>query len=379
MKLIHLGDLHLGKNVNDFSMIEDQKYILKEILEIAEEREVDGVLIAGDVYDRTVPSEEAVRLFDGFLTVLADRNKPVFVISGNHDSEERLQFGSALFSARNIYIEGKYAGEVKNVALQDAWGTLRIWLMPYVKASTVGHFFPEADVSTYEKAFRTVMESCHVNAEERNVLVAHQFVAGVHGNPEFSGSESGILNVGTLDMIPADCFSEFDYVALGHIHGPQKAGRDTCRYCGSPLKYSLSEIARDKSLPLVTLEEKGSISVELIPLRPLREMRHLKGKLQDLLDHGEDTDDYIYATLTDEELQLDAMGRLQEVYPNTMKLDYENSHTQSLKDWTMSQEREKMSFQELMSEFYGLIKGGEPTEEEWELLCDVAREAGVLE
>ena len=381
MKLLHLGDLHLGKNVNGFSMISDQRYILEQILDIVNRQEIDAILIAGDIYDKSVPSEEAVALFDEFLTRVSNQDKCVIAISGNHDSDERLHYGSRLFEANHIYITGKYTGNVPCVTLEDAYGPVHIWSMPYVKASLVRHYFDKDDTSTYDAAFRTVIQHMDLNPSERNVMIAHQFVIAGANDPELAGSEQAVLNVGTVDKIHSDCLDDFDYVALGHIHSGQSVGREACRYSGSPLKYSLSEISHVKSAPIITLGKKGKIDIEFVELKPLRDMRRLKGRLSDLLAKENicDTQDYIYVTLTDETTQYDAMARIQEIYPNTMKLDYENSHTRKLQEDDGIFDTGNKSFHEMMSDFYQLINGGEPTEEEWEILNDVAREAGVLE
>ena len=381
MKFIHLADLHLGKNVNDFSMIEDQKYILNEIISIIEAENIDGVLIAGDIYDRTVPSEEAVKVLDGFLTKLASMKKKVFAVSGNHDSDERLSFGSRLFETNDIYITGRYDGDVHVVDLEDEHGVLHIWMMPYIKASRVAHFYPDDDTSTYDAAFRTALAKCTLADSERNLIVVHQFVAGGNREPEFAGSETAVMNVGTIDMISSDCFGAFDYVAMGHIHGCQAVGRETCRYAGSPLKYSLSEreINSSKTVPVITMGSKGDVKIELLPLKPRREIRHIRGKLQELINNAVDTDDYIYATMTDEEIQFDAMARLREIYPNTMKMDYDNTATRALADSDLNIETDGKTFDELVSEFFITYSGQEPDEKEWEIISEIAREAGVIE
>ncbi len=382
MKLIHLGDLHLGKNVNDFSMIEDQRYILNEIKEIIKDRNIDGVIMAGDIYDRSVPSEEAVKLLDSFITDLAAMEVKVFAVSGNHDSDERLNYGSSLFENSGVYIAGRYDGTIKSIEDEDEYGKLKVWLMPYVKASRVAHYFPDEDTSTYDAAFRTAIKGCNIDKNQRNVIVVHQFVtAPASGKePELAGSETVMLNVGTVDRIGSDCFDDFDYVAMGHIHTPQAVGRETCRYSGSPLKYSLNvrEITGEKSVPVITLEEKGSVQVDLLPLKPRREVRHIKGQLHDLLENAIDTDDYIYATLTDEVTQFDAMARLQEVYPNVMKLDYDNAATRAMAENSDGVETEGKSFDELMNDFFSLYHGRNPEEKEWQLIMQVAEEAGVI-
>lgn len=380
MKFIHLGDLHFGKNVNDFSMIEDQKYILEEILALADREAVDGVILAGDIYDRAVPSEDAVKIFDYFLTELASRGKQVFAVSGNHDSDQRLHFGSKLFLKNNIYIAGRYDGEVECIHVEDQHGPLHIWLLPYIKASRVAHFFPDKEVRSYDAAFQTVVESCDINPSERNIMVIHQFVAGGSIAPDLAGSEIIVQNVGTIDQISYHCFDDFDYVAMGHIHSGQSVGRETCRYAGAPLKYSLNEreIKGEKSVPIVTFGEKGDVKVELFPLKPLREIRHIRGTLQDLLRNAVDTDDYIYATLTDEDPQLDALARLQEVYPRVMKLDYDNEAIRAAANYDGSIETEGKSFHELVADFFKIYHGKEPNEGEWKIIEEIAEEAGVI-
>ena len=380
MKVLHLADIHLGKSVNEFSMIEEQKYILEKILEIGKEQNVDAVLIAGDVYDRSVPSEEAVKLLDWFLTELVKLSIAVFVISGNHDSDERLQFGSALLRAEQVYIAGRYDGDVEHITLTDEYGPFHVWLLPYVKASRVAHYFPEGNTSSYDAAVRTALSACKMNVEERNIILTHQFVTGKSEDPMLAGSESAMLSVGTVEKIGYDSFDSFDYVAMGHIHSSQAVGRETCRYAGSPLKYSLNqrEIQSQKTVPMVTFGAKGSVVVELIPLIPRREIRHIKGTLKDLITNAVDVEDYIYATLTDEQTQFDAMARLQETYPHVMKLDYDNLASRSLQACE-AEETEGKTFEELMAEFYQWMNGTEASSEEWKILQEVAREAGVIE
>ena len=360
-------------------MLKDQEYMLGEVLRLVEENALDAVFVAGDVYDRSIPSEEAVRLFDWFLTELSGRNVLAFVISGNHDSDERLHYGSRLFRTNGIYIEGKYNGTLPCIKVEDSYGELSVWMMPYMKASQVAHYFPEEEIQTYDDAIRAVLKNCNINTGERNIILAHQFVTCGNGEVELAGSESVVLNVGTLDHVSADCFADFDYVALGHIHGAQQLGRETIRYAGSPLKYSLNqrEILSEKSFPLVTMEEKGKIEVKLIPFQPLREVRRIKGELKNLLENAVDTTDYIYATLTNEQVQFDAMARLREVYPNIMKLDYDNEETRALSEGDFDFETEDKSFEELVSDFYQLMNGRTPSEKEWKLIKAQAKEVGI--
>ena len=381
MKLLHLGDLHIGKSLLDFSLIDDQRYILDQIVGIADKRKVDAVLIAGDIYDRAIPSEEAVSLFDYFLRTLATKHIKTFVISGNHDSDERLNFGSTLFEANEVYISSKFEGKLYKKELKDKKEVVNIYLLPFVKASQVKHFYPDAEIETYEDAVRTIVENTDINKKETNILVAHQFVAGKGGKTILSGSESvAVQNVGLVEQIGTSCFDCFDYVALGHIHAPQQLGRETLRYSGSPLKYSLSEINNDKSVPLVSIEG-GKASVELIPLKPMRDMRHIKGKMEQLLDKKniKAPEDFIYVTLTDEDVINDAMGIFQQVYPNTVRIDYDNAHTRELEHVDITQIGENKTFDELISDFYRMVYKCDITDEELAIMMDVAREAGVVD
>lgn len=382
MKFLHLGDLHVGKSLSDFNLIEDQKYILEQILEVAEKQKVDAVLMAGDIYDKSIPSEEAVKLFDYFLCELTKRKLKTFIISGNHDSDERLNFGSSLFETSQLYISAKYNGELYKRELEDEYGRINVYLLPFVKASQVRHFFPEGDIDSYDKAVRVILEHADIKAEERNILVAHQFVTGMGDDPVCAGSESlSVLQVGNVERIGADCFKDFDYVALGHIHSPQRVGRDEVRYAGSLLKYSLSEANNDKSVPVITLKEKGEVSIELVPLKPYRDLRHLKGRMEQLLDKKniKNQEDFIYATLTDEDPINDAMGIFRQYYPNMVKIDYDNSRTRAVEQVDIAQITEDKSFSELISDFYRLMYHCEISEEEMALMEKVAGEAGVTD
>lgn len=381
MKFLHLGDLHIGKLLGEFNLIEEQRFILGQILDIAESRSVDAVLIAGDVYDKSIPSEEAVSLFNDFICRLAERKLKTFVISGNHDSDERLNFGSSLFEANDVYIAAKYDGTLYRQELQDVYGKINVYLLPFVKASQVKHFFPEAEIDSYEKAIRVILEQAKINKNERNILVAHQFVAGNGEEPVPGGSESmAVLNVGLVEKIGTDCFADFDYVALGHIHSPQKVGREEIRYAGSPLKYSLSEVNSEKSVAIITAGKKKDISIELVKLKPRRDLRHLKGKMAQLLDKKNITspDDFIYVTLTDDEPVNDAMGIFRQYYPNTLKMDYDNAHTREIERMDLSQITEEKTFSELISDFYQLMYGCDISEDEMKIMDEAAREAGVV-
>lgn len=285
MKLMHVGDLHLGKSLGDFDLTEDQEYLLDQLLGIVEKQSVDAVLIAGDVYDKAIPSEAATRMLDYFLSNLAKQNVYVYMVSGNHDSDERLNYGSNLFETNHIFISTKYDGNLYKQTLKIGKDEADIYLLPFVKASQVRHFLPDAKIESYDDAVRAILEKADIDESRNNVLVAHQFVMGKSEDPELSGSESlGTQSVGTVEKIGYDCFDQFDYVALGHIHSPQQVGRKEVRYSGSPLKYSLSEVNNEKSVSLITVSGKGKVEIELMPIKPMRNMRHLKGKIKDLLD-----------------------------------------------------------------------------------------------
>ncbi|MCM1304793.1 MAG: exonuclease SbcCD subunit D [Lachnospiraceae bacterium] len=380
MKLLHLGDLHIGKTVCDFHMIEDQRYMLEQILDLIETQKIDAVLIAGDVYDKSIPSEEAVRLLDWFLCRLSERDTEVFLISGNHDSDERLHFGSSLFEANKIHICARYDGTVYQRTLQDSFGKVNIYLLPFVKASQVRYYYPEEEIASYEDAVKTALAHGDIDPSERNILAAHQFVAGRSEEPRLGGSEgAATLHVGTIEKIGYDCFDDFDYVALGHIHSPQKIGRDTVRYSGSLLKYSLSEADDTKSVPVITLAEKGRVSVDLIELKPLRDMRHIKGRMDQLLDPKNITspEDYIYVTLTDDAPIDNAMGIFQQYYPNTMKIVYDNTHTREVQTVDITNITRERSYPQLISDFYRMMYDCEISDEELRIMKEVAKEAGV--
>ena len=352
MKLMHLSDLHLGKRVNEVSMVEDQRYILDKILETVDAEQPDAVLIAGDVYDRSVPSAEAVELLDGFLSSLSRRGRPVFVISGNHDSPERLAFGSSLMAPAGIHLSPVYGGQVKPVTLEDAYGPVDFYLLPFLKPAHVRRFFPEEQIESYTDALRVAVAQLGMDASRRNVLLTHQFVTGAQT------CESEELSVGGTDNVDASVFDGFDYVALGHIHGPQNILSERIRYCGTPLKYSFSECGHKKSVTLVELGEKGSLQVRTVPLVPLRDMRQLRGSYQELtaLRNYRDTavEDYLQITLTDEEDVPEAMARLRVIYPNLMKLTYDNTRTRS--DTALTQvELAQKSPLELLDELYALL------------------------
>lgn len=380
MKFIHLADLHIGKSVKDFSMIPDQKYILNQIIETAGREKVDAVLISGDVYDRAIPSEEAVRLLDDFIFRLSEIPVKVLLISGNHDSDERLNFGSRLFEERQVYFCTKYDGHLYRQTFKDAFGPVNFYLLPFVKASQVRHFHPDEEINDYDGALRAAISQGHVDPKERNVILAHQFVAGRSGEISLSGSESpATANVGLVERVGFDCFDDFDYVALGHIHKAQSIGRVEVRYAGTPLKYSVSEVADEKSMPIVTLGDKGQVDIELRPLVPMRDMRSIKGTLKQLLspENIRYPDDYIFVTLTDEDIISDAMNIFRQTYPNTMQIRYDNSHTREIESVDPSKLVDMRSFTELITDFYMQMYQTEITPEELAVMKKVAERAGI--
>ena len=327
MKIVHLSDLHLGKRVNEFPMIEDQRDILEKILRIIDDEQPDAVVIAGDVYDKSIPSIEAVNLFDWFLTQLALRRRQTFVISGNHDSPERIAFASRLIEVSGIHLSPVYNGRVEPVVLADEYGPVNFWMLPFVKPVHVRAFFEEEKIESYTDAMKAAVDAMHIDAAQRNVLITHQYLTGAQR------SESEEVSVGGTDNVDASVFSNFDYVALGHLHGPQNVGSERIRYCGTPLKYSFSEEKHKKSVTVVTLGEKGSFEMHTVPLIPVRDMRRLKGTYEELTARssyaGTNREDYLQITLTDEEDILDGMAKLRTIYPNLMKLDYDNTRTRT--------------------------------------------------
>lgn len=405
MKLLHISDLHIGKRVNEFSMIEDQKYILRQILTIADQQQADGVMIAGDIYDKPVPSAEAVQVFDWFLTELADRGKKVYAVSGNHDSAERIAFGAQLMRGRGVYVSPVYRGETAKYTLTDAYGEMNIYLLPFIKPAVVRHalegltdtdadFMQEevlSDAAEKEKPSKVLPRSCYetekssevlsescyetekpskvspesyhdavkiaiermnVDTSKRNILIAHQFVTGA------GRCDSEEVSVGGLDNVESEVFDAFDYVALGHIHSPQFIKRETLRYCGTPLKYSFSEADQEKSVTLVEFAEKGNIQLSTVPLVPLRDMRRIRGTYLEVTARTFyqefNTEDYVQVTLTDEEDIPDGLQKLRIIYPNLMRLEYDNSRTKQSHMIERAEDIEQKSEQELFAEFYEL-------------------------
>lgn len=326
MKLFHLSDLHLGKRVNEFSMLEDQAYILGEIIQLIDQEQPAAVLIAGDIYDKSVPSAEAVELFDSFLVRLAKRKLQVFAISGNHDSPERIAFASRLIDSSGVHLSPVYHGTITPTVLTDQFGPVHIYMLPFIKPVHVRRQFPDREINSYTDAAAAAIEAMELDPTVRNVLIAHQFVTGA------TRSDSEEVSVGGLDNVDASVFAPFDYVALGHIHSPQNIRSEHIRYCGTPLKYSFSEASQKKSVTVVELGEKGDLSVRTLPLQPKRDMVELKGTYEELTSRAfyENTtyrEDYVHITLTDEDVIMNALGKLRVIYKNVMKLDYDNTRT----------------------------------------------------
>ena len=367
MKFLHISDLHLGKRVNEYSMLEDQEYILMEILRITDEERPDGVLIAGDVYDKSVPPAEAVGLFDRFLVALAARKTEVFVISGNHDSPERIAFGARLMDASGIHMSPVYSGAVMPTAMTDEYGTVDVFMLPFVKPAHVRRYAPDEEIGSYTDALRCAIACMERNDQHRSVLVTHQFVTGA------SRSESEEVSVGGTDNVDADVFEGFDYVSLGHIHRPQNCGEARIRYCGTPLKYSFSEAKDEKSVTVVELKEKGNLTVRTVPLRPKRDLVELRGTYQDLTLKAfyENTtwqEDYIHITLTDEEDIPDAAAKLRTIYHRLMKLSYDNRRTRTAAVITGAAQAETKSPLELFAAFYELQNGQSMSAEQTEYM-----------
>lgn len=376
MKLMHLADLHLGKRVNGFSMMEDQEYILNRILEIMEEEQPDGLLIAGDVYDKTIPPAEAVRRMDDFLTAVAAKHVPVFLISGNHDSAERVAFGHQLMQGSGIWISPVYDGTIRHHTLEDRWGEVNIYLIPFLRPSVVRSFFPDVEIEDYTDALRTIIEDLQVDTSRRNVVLAHQFVTAAGALPETCDSEQ--LSVGGLDRVDGSVFSPFDYTALGHLHGPQRVGSETIRYAGSPLKYSFSELHQKKSVTVAELRAKGETEIRQISLQPRREMTELRGTFEEILEEarkkGEPQTDYYHMILTDEIDVVDALSRLREYYPNIMLLDYDNRRTRSQKEVEQLDRVEERTPGELFAALYEQQNGQEMDSDRKEYLDGLIRE-----
>lgn len=363
MKLIHLSDLHIGKRLCEYSLIEDQRYIIEEILEIIKKETPDGVVIAGDIYDKAVPSEEAVELFDDFLYRLSMLDTQVFIISGNHDSAERLSFASRLIDASGIHISSVYDGQTIPFALKDDFGEGMIYMLPFVKPADVRRFFPDTEIKSYTDALDAAVKNMNIDKSKRNILITHQFVTGA------LRSDSEDISVGGTDNVNAEIFDDFNYVALGHIHKAQNIGCEKIRYCGTPLKYSVSEAQNDKSVTVAEFGKKGELKIRTVPLKPLRDVTALKGTYFELTDKSfyegtSYTSDYVYITLTDEEDIVDAARRLGVIYKNLLGIAYDNARTRKNQVIKAEERAEEKLPSELFEELYMLQNNSEMSEKQ---------------
>lgn len=350
MKFMHLADLHLGRSLSGFSLLEDQKYILAQILTISRQEQVQAVLIAGDIYDKTTPLGEAMVIFDDFITALAQMQVSVFIISGNHDSAKRLSFAYRLVDKCGVYLSPAYDGHISRTVLEDEYGPLNIYSLPFLKAATAREFFPEREIKTHHDAVQAALAALPLAKDERNILIAHQFVTGALASEQESA-------VGGAENIGIEVFDGFDYVALGHLHAPQKLKYEHIRYAGSPLKYSLAEIKQEKSVTIVDLQEKGRLEISAVPLKPLHDLREIKGSYEELTDRahyaGTAVDDYLRVVLTDEDEVINALAKLRTIYPNIMELTYANKRTKAgAASFELSEQMLRKSPLELFGELY---------------------------
>ena len=371
---MHISDLHIGKRVNEFSLVNEQKHILQKMIDLAIQENIGAIIVAGDIYDKAVPSAEAVDIFDDFLTKIVQSQIPIFIISGNHDSPERLDFGSRIMNNNQVYIYGEYDGNVSKISLLDKHGAVNIFLLPYIKPVVVNKKL-ERQTDSYQECVAVALEDLAIDLSERNILVAHQFVTAAGVSPERSDSES--ISLGGLDNIDVGIFADFDYVALGHIHRAQRVGRDTVRYSGSPLKYSFSECKHQKSVTIVDVQEKGKIAIDLVPLEPLRDMRELKTTLAELQSGNTlaivAADCYVHITLTDEIEVLDGISKVREIYPYVMLLDFENKRTQNNSELNLLTDKDlqEKTSQQLFAEFFSKQNNQELTARQQEIVLSV--------
>lgn len=378
MKLFHLSDLHLGKRVYAFSMLPDQRYVLKQVCALAEKHQPDGILLSGDLYDKPIPPVEAVQLLDEFLTKMQQMGIAVYAISGNHDSAGRVDFGSRILQQQNLHICGAFDGKLYHVSKEDAFGEIHFYLLPFLKPAIVSAFREGGESLTYAEAVKWALETMDIDTTKRNVLLAHQFVTW-KGTAEESDSETKTL--GGVDEMDASLFFDFDYVALGHLHSPQRIGRDTIRYGGSPLKYSFSELRQKKGVTLVEIQEKGNITTEFLPLEPLHPLREIKGTLADLLEAAEEaggSEDYVRAILTDEGAVYDPVGRLRVYYPNLMTLEMAQRGERQ-EDFSLQLDQEQLSGPALFAGFFEKQNDREMSEAQKALVEKIWQDLGGVE
>lgn len=376
MKILHLADLHLGKRVNEMSMIEDQKYILDQIITLIKEESVEIVLLCGDIYDKSIPTIEAIHLLDEFLDQLSKMAIKVLMISGNHDSIDRLSFGKSLFTRSNLYIASQFENEIEKITVKENGITVNFYMLPFVKSAYISHIF-QLQTDSYEECFRYLIEHTKIDEEETNILLSHQFVTANKKNPELSDSETSSL--GGIDNIDFHIFDSFDYVALGHIHKPQAMGREMVRYAGSILKYSFSEIHMDKKATILTIDAKKEISLSFHPLKPLRDMREIECSLEELLKKQceiGNQEDYMHVILTDEEQILDAIGKVRTIYPNVMQISFKNRrHMKQLESAQIKEDQiSDQSPAELFEQFYKMQNHIDLDEKRLQLVLSVFEE-----
>ena len=374
MNFLHVSDLHIGRKLCGKPLLEDQRHILDEILGMAADQEIDSILIAGDLYDKSQPSGEAVELAGSFLTELAKLGKPCSIVSGNHDSAEQVAYCRSLLGGAGIHVSPVYDGHVERHVLRDAYGEIHLYLLPFLRPMHVRRAFPEraGEISGYASALRVAVEELDIDPSVRNVLVGHQFVTG---GLELELTDSEERMVGGVDAVPAEVFAGFDYVALGHLHAPQRVQGDRIRYAGSPLKYSISEERQKKAALKVCLTDH--LSVEALPYHPLRNVKSVKGSLAALTEEVLDRD-YVFAILTDELPVLDPLGSLLQSYPNLVQYRVENSRTAAKEDFTAAERVEEKSPLEHFVHFFSVQNNGQPlTEAQMKLIGQVIAEAEV--
>lgn len=373
MRFLHLADLHIGKRVNGFSMIEDQKFVFEQVYNVIENEKIDGIIMAGDIYDKPVPSAEAVKLFDEMLTRLVSINLSIFVISGNHDSAERIGFGSDILSAAKVYMSRVYNGNLQKIELEDDYGKINVYLLPFIKPATVKNIYKEAEIKDYDDALECVLSQEKIDETKRNVIVSHQFVTGA------MRSESEEVSVGGLDNVSVENYEAFDYVALGHIHRAQQMGRESARYAGTLLKYSFSEEKHNKSMTIVDLKEKGNIEIKEIPVKPLHDLKTIKGKFSKITSEEFykelKKEDYYRAVLTDEDDILNAIGKLKSIYPNLMSMEYDNTRTRSYSVVDNVETGEAKSPLDYFEEFFEKQNGRKMSEKQRDYLLEILGEA----
>ena len=373
MRFLHLADLHIGKRVNGFSMIEDQKFVFEQVYNVIENEKIEGIIMAGDIYDKPVPSAEAVKLFDEMLTRLVSINLPIFVISGNHDSAERIGFGSDILSAAKVYMSRVYNGNLQKIELEDDYGKINVYLLPFIKPATVKNIYKEAEIKDYDDALEYVLSQEKIDKTKRNVIVSHQFVTGA------LRSESEEVSVGGLDNVSVENYEAFDYVALGHIHRAQQMGRESARYAGTLLKYSFSEEKHNKSMTIVDLKEKGNIEIKEIPVKPLHDLKTIKGKFSKITSEEFykelKKEDYYRAVLTDEDDILNAIGKLKSIYPNLMSMEYDNTRTRSYSVVDNVETGETKSPLDYFEEFFEKQNGRKMSEKQRNYLLEILGEA----